>query len=277
MTTGGSVLKISDFLIMSDVDGTLLPFGASGVPERNLEALRRFTGKGGRFGIATGRAKTSTEPFVRSLPVNAPCVIYNGGGLYDYDSQEFLMQIYLPEKIKEDIARLKEALPSVPIVVVCRDDYLHVNKDTTPEVFSVDRKKQFDSVPLDEIAAEPWNKAVFLVPEDDSAAFDDYIAKQSYEGVRIVRTTGTLVELLPENSNKGAAIERLVALGYAKRECIAAIGDYYNDIEMIRLAGIGATTAEAPDDIKAEADFITGPSTGGAVADLVEYLESIAE
>jgi Cof subfamily protein (haloacid dehalogenase superfamily) len=262
---------------MSDVDGTLLPFGEKEVPQRNLAALRRFTGKGGRFGIATGRAKSSTEPFVRSLPVNAPCVIYNGGGLYDYEKQEFLLQIYLPEKIKEDVARLKAALPSVPIVIVCRDDYLHINPDTTPEVFSIDHKRQFNTATLEEIALEPWHKAVFLVPSDASRAFDEYMAKQSYEGIRLVRTTDTLVELLPESSNKGSAIRRLVELGLFKKECIAAIGDYYNDVEMIEYAGIGATTGEAPEDIKAIAQFIAGPSTGGALADLVEYLERICE
>jgi Cof subfamily protein (haloacid dehalogenase superfamily) len=262
---------------MSDVDGTLLPFGKSEVPERNLEALKRFTAKGGRFGIATGRAKSSTEPFVKSLPVNAPCVVYNGGGLYDFESQEFLMQIYLPEKIKADIARLKDALPAVPIVIVCRDEYLHANPDTTPEIFSIDHKRQFDTVTLEEIASEPWHKAVFMVPDEQSAAFDEYMAKQSYEGTRLVRTTDTLVELLPEESNKGSAIKRLVELGLFRQECIAAIGDYYNDVEMIAYAGIGAATGEAPDDIKALAKFVAGPSTGGAVADLVEYLERIAD
>jgi Cof subfamily protein (haloacid dehalogenase superfamily) len=262
---------------MSDVDGTLLPFGASEVPERNLAALRRFTQKGGRFGIATGRAKSSTEPFVKSLPVNAPCVIYNGGGLYDYEKQEFLMQIFLPERIKADIARLKDALPAVPIVIVCRDEYLHVNPDTTPKIFTIDHKRQFDTVTLEEIAAEPWHKAVFLVPAEQSEAFDEYMAKQSYEGTRLVRTTNTLVELLPEESNKGSAIRRLVELGLFKQECIAAIGDYYNDVEMSAYAGIGAATGEAPDDIKALAKFVAGPSSGGAVADLVEYLERIAD
>jgi Cof subfamily protein (haloacid dehalogenase superfamily) len=277
MTTGGKPLKISDFLIMSDVDGTLLPFGAHSVPERNLAALRRFTNNGGRFGIATGRAKSSTEPFVKSLPVNAPCVVYNGGGLYDFEKQEFLMQIHLPEKIKEDIARLKDALPFVPLVIVCRDDYLHVNPETTPEIFSIDHKRQFTKVTLDEIAAEPWHKAVFLVSADDSRAFDEYMAEQRYEGTRLVRTTNTLVELLPENSNKGAAIKRLVELGYVRQERVAAIGDYYNDTEMIAYAGIGAAVGEAPDDIKAIAEFVAGPCAGGAVADLVEYLEQISD
>jgi hydroxymethylpyrimidine pyrophosphatase-like HAD family hydrolase len=103
------------------------------------------------------------------------------------------------------------------------------------------------------------------------------MARQHYEGTRLVRTTDTLVELLPENSNKGSAIRQLVELGYTKQECIAAIGDYYNDIEMIAYAGIGTATGEAPDDIKAMAKFVAGPSTGGAVADLVEYLERIAD
>jgi len=52
-----------------------------------------------------------------------------------------------------------------------------------------------------------------------------------------------------------------------------AIGDYYNDLEMLGLAGISAAPSDAPEDIKAAADLIVGPCAKGALADLVEHLE----
>ncbi|MCL2034037.1 MAG: HAD family hydrolase, partial [Oscillospiraceae bacterium] len=62
-----------------------------------------------------------------------------------------------------------------------------------------------------------------------------------------------------------------------KRERIAAIGDYYNDLEMLEYAGVGATVEEALDEIKGACDFVAGKCEDGAVADFIEYLESMCE
>ena len=48
--------KLSDFIVISDVDGTLIDHEI-GVPKRNRDAIYRFIEAGGRFGIATGRSR----------------------------------------------------------------------------------------------------------------------------------------------------------------------------------------------------------------------------
>ena len=47
--------RISDILIVTDVDGTLLR-EADGLSAENREAIKRFTDKGGHFTVSTGRA-----------------------------------------------------------------------------------------------------------------------------------------------------------------------------------------------------------------------------
>ncbi len=268
-------MKISDYIIMSDVDGTLLPYGGK-IPHRNIEALERFTAKGGKFGIATGRSKELTEEFVKTLPVNAPCVVYNGGGLYDYDKKEFLMQTFLPESAKSIVETIKNDFSDVAILVIADNTYYHVTHEIPFANFHKDQREFFKTLPLESVE-QPWFKALYAVAEEKASEFDAYIASKNFEGVRFVRTNPILVEMLPKTSTKGYALEKLVSLGLFRQECIASIGDFYNDCEMIEYAAIGAATAEAPDDIKAIAQFVTGPATNGAVADLVEYLESIAD
>ena len=73
--------KLSDLLLVSDIDGTLMNFPAP-IPPRNIEALRRFTAAGGRFSVATGRSIASARPYVEQLPVNAPCILYDLNGYY---------------------------------------------------------------------------------------------------------------------------------------------------------------------------------------------------
>lgn len=266
--------KLSDYVIISDVDGTLLP-GDGEIPARNIEALERFTAKGGRFGIATGRSKELTENFARSLPVNAPCVVYNGGGLYDFQKNEFLMREFLPESAREILGEIQSGLPETSILVISDESYYHVTREIPFTTFSPAHRKDFRETSIDQLK-KPWYKVLFSVLPEKSDAFYAFVNAQNFEGVRFVSTNATLIEMLPAHSTKGYALSKLVELGVFARENIAAIGDYYNDLEMVRFAGLGAVTAEAPDDLKAVADFIAGPCEGGAVADLVEYLERIS-
>ena len=51
-----------------------------------------------------------------------------------------------------------------------------------------------------------------------------------------------------------------------------AIGDYYNDVTMIKSADVSACVAESPDEVKVLADVVCGTAKNGAVADFIEYL-----
>ena len=53
---------------------------------------------------------------------------------------------------------------------------------------------------------------------------------------------------------------------------IFAIGDYYNDLEMIEDADFGVTVENAPDKVKDVADLIVSKCEDGAITDLVEYM-----
>lgn len=267
-------MKISDYIIMSDVDGTLLPYGGE-MPRRNIEALERFVAKGGKFGIATGRSKELIEEFVSDLPVNAPCIVHNGGGIYDFNNGEFLMRKFLPESAKNDVKTICEDVPDASVMVVADSDYYQILNESPLKKFSEVHNKLIKEAEIDTLTS-PWYKVLFLISETKSASFDKYIASKSFKGIRFVYTNPMMVELLPAGTSKGSALNELARLGHIERERVAAVGDYYNDLEMIEFAAVGAATAEAPEDIKSKAKFVTGPCNGGAVADLVEYLESIA-
>lgn len=268
-------MKLSDFVIISDVDGTLLTWEGE-IPGRNIEALKAFTAEGGRFGIATGRSVELTAEFVERLPVNAPCVVYNGGGLYDFQEKKFLMQKFLPESAKRDLETIRCDMPHISVMVICDNSYYHVTREIPFASFSEARNETYKDAFVWELGSS-WYKVLFSVHPDDAAGFDAYLEKKRFEGIRFVHTNATLVEMLPASSTKGYALKKLVELGYFPQDRIAVIGDYYNDVEMVEFAAVGAVTAEAPDDLKAVADIVVGPCKNGAVADLVEYLRSIAE
>ena len=113
------------------------------------------------------------------------------------------------------------------------------------------------------------------MPAERCKQLHEYVQKHTsnFEGVRFVFSDITMFEMLPGSSSKGDAIEKLTTITGVKRENVVAIGDYHNDLEMLRFAGISAAPSNAHEDVKDVADLIVGPSSEGAVADFIEYLE----
>ena len=60
---------LTDYLLISDIDGTLVNTNKE-VPQRNIDAIRRYQELGGRFTIATGRSPLSAVRIARKVGVN---------------------------------------------------------------------------------------------------------------------------------------------------------------------------------------------------------------
>lgn len=268
--------KLSDYMIISDVDGTLINFDGI-MPERNRKAIGRFIKAGGRFGIATGRSRRVMLKAVEGLPVNGPCVLYNGGAVYDVAADKLMGELFLPSQAKDYIIELGSLFQNCGVMVVKDDDYYSVQQEVAFALYyTSDKAPQFRPGMIEEISM-PWYKALFQVDSKDFDRFFQTVQEKNYPGVRFLASTSSLIEMLPENSSKGRALEKMIELGVVKREHLAAIGDYYNDREMIETAGIGVTLQDAPEDLRELADLVVGKCEQGAVADLIEHLESICE
>ena len=78
---------------------------------------------------------------------------------------------------------------------------------------------------------------------------------------------------MPSGVSKAGALASLLKMLNIKKGGYFAIGDYYNDVPMVKAADIGAVTAEAPEDVKRAANKVVGSAADGAVADFIEYLK----
>lgn len=264
--------KLSDLVIMSDVDGTLLKM-PGGIPRRNIEALERFVQKGGHFAIATGRSEAFTRPLVEQLPVNFPCVIFNGGALYDFRKSEYLMQLLVPGEIKEYYEIMMREFPMCGPILVSDKEYYDIDGLAHKNFSDYYPNPTMIETSLSELEG-PFYKGLLVHKPEDGAEIRAFVQAQKFPGVRLVSTNSHLLEILPEKSSKGYALQELINLTGVKQENLVAIGDYYNDLEMIEFAGIGVTMESSPEDLKALAQMIVCECEDGALADLVEKLEA---
>jgi len=263
-------MRYSELTIFTDIDGTLVEPETFDISKRNLDAIRGFIADGGRFAIATGRAEKWAYPLAEKIGVNFPCVLYNGGVIFDFQKNRRISEEYLPHSAYEYTQRLADAMPWAGIVPVSG------NFDPEDEVRLV--KSIFSGTAPHRTPGwrenrEPWFKALFGVPPQRNDEFIAFTQTIHMPDVRIITSIDYFVEMLPAGISKGSALGKMYDTLGLEREKTAAIGDYYNDLEMIQSAGIGACVEGAPKELISASKYITYPCKDGAIADLIEWLK----
>ena len=266
--------KLSDILIMSDLDGTLLPVPTQGTPPRNTLAAQRFVDKGGRFGIATGRSILITDHLLAQLPINFPSIVLNGGAIYDFATKKYLNKIFLPEVALGYAQQFHADFPDVGVIFVDEDKYIDIDGISGTKHPGIYPNPLLTPAGFERVSKLVF-KIVFIVTPQQGEQLVEYSRQHSFPGVRFVFSDKHMFEMLPENSSKGLAMETIAKMAGVTRENIVAIGDYYNDIEMLEYAGLGVAPEDAPDDIKSVAQMVVCPCAQGALGDLIERLEAM--
>ena len=88
-----------------------------------------------------------------------------------------------------------------------------------------------------------------------------------------IRSERLLYEILPKGASKGGALLKMAELLGVEKSHTVAVGDYNNDISMIKAAGAGFAVANAIDEVKAVADYITASNNDHAIAAIVDGLD----
>lgn len=268
--------NLKDLWIFSDIDGTIVE-APNPIPPRNLEALRRFTERGGHFAVATGRSVDSALQYVKLLPINVPCIIFNGGVIYDFARRKLHYAQYLAETWRGYVSQIHRAFPHAGITALNDRYYVSVaNRGPVDRyLVKVDGVSPADAR-MDDVR-EPLIKAIVVVDEADVPPVLAFMEAQHWPDVDLVRSSPQFIELLPRDVNKGSGLREYSRLFGLPMENIIAIGDYYNDETMLRTAGFPVAVAGAPEEIKRLCHHVTGNCMDGALADLVEYLEGICQ
>lgn len=261
----------SGCLLASDIDGTLLEKNI--VPEQNLKKIDYFIANGGVFTIATGRMIKTSLDLYKLSHANAPLIANQGGAIYDFNSNRYLFQKFLSPEAKSDLRLLRQAFPDIGIEIMSgnKNYSLQINQIS---VWHAEYQSTKLTPPPANYEQFEWEK-VLIMPatlneferlENFCKRFTSCCFQISYR-----QDEFTFYEMISPEVNKGLALQMLKKLTGAKQSF--GIGDFYNDKELIQLADVGAAVAEAPEEIKKYAKYVTCPCCDGAVADFIEQIE----
>ena len=103
-------LSLSDWLIASDIDGTLNN-KARKLPKRNYNAIQKFVHEySGNFILSSGRSIEAMRKHVEKLNLtNGYAVFINGAGVYNYTKEEIVWLSPINERISDIIKNNKFA------------------------------------------------------------------------------------------------------------------------------------------------------------------------
>lgn len=264
--------KFKGMLICTDLDGTLLNSKGQ-ISKENLEAIEYFKSEGGRFTFVTGRPPMIAGRMFDAVKPNAPIGCYNGGGVYDFKSKKFLWSVALPDDFKELVHFIDEKMPDVGIQLNTTEQ-IYFNKDN-PAMVRFRKVTELPNIGGDYMAVtEPVVKVVFGHLDGNRM---DELAKtlnshpKSHE-FDFIRSEETLYEILPKGVSKGNLLLKIAELLDIDPQNTVAVGDYNNDISMIKAAGIGYAVQNAVPEAKAVADRITVSNNDHAIAAIINEL-----
>lgn len=258
-------------LVALDLDGTLLGRDLAFSP-RVKRAVQAAKEAGALLALATGRMFQSTLPYAQELGVTLPLICYQGALIQDPVSREVLFHQPVPlEKAGEVIRIVRRWGLHVNVYV---DDELYVER-LTPEA---ERYRQIARVPIHTVGdllsflASPPTKLVIV---SDEASIDRALVELRAAfgpSLYITKSLPMFCEIADPGCNKGSALAMLAAHLSIPREETLALGDGLNDLEMIQWAGLGIAMGNAPQEVKAAADWVTGPLQEDGAAQALERI-----
>jgi len=251
-------------LIVTDMDGTLLN-GQERISEENLRAIKAFMEAGGLFTLATGRAEKSVMPYVRELGVQLPLILYNGARIVHPETLDILYEKQLtvpPALWNELLERIDSGLEL--LVYLGRDVFPLSAESWTKRI----AEGKFDK-PVLEFGEKNVAKLVAVSASHERLEEMKRLIQESGMPCTLVYSEPTLLEILPQGASKGDALKELVRMLQIDGLRTIALGDYLNDVEMLKWADNGIAVSNAHPQLKEVADEITVHHEQHAVATVI--------
>ena len=256
-------------LIAADMDGTLLDDKKIITP-RNLAAIKKAMADGAIFAFSTGRPPIAVEPYRKIIGENVPVIAYNGAMVVLGENDIFFNQTLTKEQATIILEHVRKYNTMACIwsknrlyvtELGARADKYKINVMTEPVLFD----------DPEAIINQGITKFLWYDTAERTALFRQELAEQFKKiGLTVCPSTSEYLEFFSSNVSKALSLERIAKHYGIKREEIIAFGDNFNDLEMIEYAGLGVAMQNAPDGVKAAADFVTVSNNDDGIAYVLE-------
>lgn len=258
-------------MIAMDLDDTLLDKQLR-INDTDKLAIERAKRAGVKVVLATGRMYRATLPFARKLELDTPLITYQGALVKNPDHGDTVLHHPVPMDCALEV--LERVKPFGYHVNLYRDDNLIIAGESPESRIyeSISGVKAIEVGDLSNYVLEEKfdpTKVLVIAREEQLDQLAPELKTVFGEKLHITKSKPHFLEFSHPRANKGEALAAVAGYYGIGREEVIAVGDSYNDLEMLDYAGLGVVVDNARAEIKARADFITCANTEGGVARVI--------
>ena len=246
--------------IALDLDGTLTNHEKVVTP-KTREALLQAASQGAVIILASGRPTYGIEPVAECLELNQRggyILSYNGGNIVNAKTGEKLFSQFLPDEVIPELyAYAKEhghallGYAGNEIITEMPDDQ-YVKEESRINKMNI---RKVDNL-FESLEPHPTKLLMTGDPTLMLKAEEELVEKLG-DRMDIFRSAPFFLELVPKGIDKAKSLTRLLTKINLTPADLIAFGDGYNDLSMLKLAGMGVAMENAAPEVRAEADYVT--------------------
>ncbi len=249
-------------ILATDLDGTLNN-DFHEITKGNKEAISQAVKEGMKVLICSGRSPASIEPYAKNAGLAEKGfygIGFNGCVVFEADTMKTIYEKRLEkEKALKIIELIKKADSSAPIMAYVRQDlvYYETGKDyicAYSDRVKIKREEIGDFSAS--IKEDVFKVIICWEPERLKAVYDALKDEVGQYGFMFY-SSPNLLEFSPLGSDKSTGVKFLAKYLNVDMNEVICVGDNYNDLEMVREAGLGVAVKNAVKELKETADYVT--------------------
>lgn len=258
-------------MVCLDVDGTIVDFDGHMYPEVRAEIINVMEA-GHHVLIATGRAFHATLPIIRDIGLHSGYSVCSNGGVslrLDPQLEEgfeiIARSTFDPSSVLDS---LSERIPMAKFAI----------EDDNGQYLSTERFQDFSfgvqaiGVTFEELQETTAVRLVVFSQDSSTQEFAAAIETLGLQGITYSVGYNAWLDVAGAGVSKASGLEALRQILHVEPQDTVAIGDGFNDVEMLEWAGRGVAMGQAPREVKQVADEITGTVHDGGLATVLRTL-----
>lgn len=262
-------------IIACDLDETLLSSDRT-ISARNIQAIRQATAAGVKFIPATGRGYSSVQNTLKELGLwdkeDEYVISYNGGAVTENKGNRLLHFEGLPFALAQELYR--RGLAYDVCIHVYTKDMVYAYRLWPEEIAYLAGRMEIKEIfaeDLDFLKGQEIVKVLYTNTNYSYLKMIESELKDITQGIDVSYSSNRYIEFNPKGVNKGAGLRFIASLLGVKPEETISIGDNFNDLPMIRAAGLGVGVQNTVPDIKPLCGYITTATNDeSAVAEVID-------
>ena len=260
-------------ILVLDLDGTLTN-NKKEITENTLLALKRAQQQGLKIVLASGRPTYGVAPIANQLELDrygGYILSFNGAEIIDWKTKRVLRKDLLDTRYLPYIYRVARERD---FTIATYIDNFVVSEDTGNEyVHKMALHNAMKIRPVDNFLKaidRPISKCLIVGNAERLALLEKELQAQLTGKINVYRSEPFFLELVPNGIDKANALVTLLYELHIMNEDIVAVGDGFNDLSMIKYAGLGVAMGNAQPIVKEHADYITLSNENDGVVHVIE-------